>query len=64
MEPRSDYKTPTSPRYESRLYPEVKQWPSTEAYYDVFNIAPMNEYTVHQTMLPTSFVWGYLAGRE
>jgi endoglucanase len=64
MEPRSDYKTPTSPRFEMRLYPDVKEWPSTEAFYDVFNIAPMNEYTVHQTMLPTSFVWGYLAARK
>ena len=25
---------------------------------------PMNEYTVHQTMLLTSFVWGYLAARK
>jgi endoglucanase len=64
MEPRSDYKTPTSARFETRLYPALKEWPSTEAFYDVFNIAPMNEYTVHQTMLPTSFVWGYLAARK
>ncbi len=47
-----------------RLYPEGKIWPATESYYDVFIYPPMNEFTVHQTMQSTSFVWGYLAGRK
>jgi endoglucanase len=48
----------------SNLYPEPKNWPATESYYDVFMYVPMNEFTVHQTMQSTSFVWGYLAGRK
>ena len=47
-----------------KLFPEAKTWPATESFYDVFMYVPMNEFTVHQTMLPTSFVWGYLAGRK
>jgi endoglucanase len=54
---------PTAPRFFALLYPEARLWPPTESFFDVFTIAPMNEYTVHQTMLPTSFVWGYLAAR-
>jgi endoglucanase len=61
---------PKNPRHANgvkimkRVYPEAKTWPTTESYYDVFMYVPMNEFTVHQTMLPTSFVWGYLAGRK
>jgi endoglucanase len=47
-----------------KLYPAGKTWPATESYYDVFMYPPMNEYTVHQIMQSTSFVWGYLAGRK
>jgi endoglucanase len=53
-----------SKRIMARLYPEAKTWPATESYYDVFMYPPMNEFTVHQTMQSTSFVWGYLAGRK
>jgi endoglucanase len=61
---------PKNPRHANgvkimkKVYPEAKTWPATESYYDAFLYPPMNEFTVHQTMLPTSFVWGYLAARK
>jgi endoglucanase len=64
IDPRSRNKHPTAARFEKMLYPPAAQWPATESYFDVFGYVPMNEFTVHQTMLPTSFVWGYLAARK
>ncbi|MBN2450797.1 MAG: glycoside hydrolase family 9 protein [Lentisphaeria bacterium] len=64
IDPASRGKHPNAARFERMLYPPVQAWPATESYYDVFTYAPMNEFTVHQTMLPTSFAWGYLAGRK
>jgi endoglucanase len=64
IDPLSRNKHPNAARFENMLYPPVAQWPATESYYDVFSYVPMNEFTVHQTMLPTSFVWGYLAARK
>ncbi len=64
IDPAAPNKHPNAARFESLLYPPVAQWPATESYYDVFSYVPMNEFTVHQTMLPTSFVWGYLAARK
>jgi endoglucanase len=55
---------PNSVKVMKRIYPEAKSWPAAESFYDVFMYVPMNEFTVHQTMLPTSFVWGYLAARK
>jgi endoglucanase len=49
---------------ETLLHPPVEDWPATEAYYDVVIWGQMNEFTVHQTMAHTSFVWGYLAARD
>ncbi len=40
-----------------------QQWPTAEAYIDLGNWPAMNEYTVHQSFSPTSYHWGYLAGR-
>jgi endoglucanase len=49
---------------DNRVYPDFRVWPVTEYYLDVLTYLTMNEFTVHQTMMPTSFVWGYLAGRK
>jgi endoglucanase len=38
--------------------------PATEAYFDIYAWAPMNEYTVMQNLGPTAYVWGYLAARK
>jgi endoglucanase len=64
IDPASPNKHPNAARFEKMLYPAALQWPATESYFDVFTYVPMNEFTVHQTMLPTSFVWGYLAARR
>ena len=43
--------------------PSVYNWPALESYFDVYQWAAENEYTVNQTMGPSSYVWGYLAAR-
>ena len=43
--------------------PPAKDWPITEAYFDVFLYPAMNEFTMNQTMGPNAYVWGYLAAR-
>lgn len=44
-------------------YPPVREWPTLEAYWDVFWYPPMCEFTVHDPMAGNAYVWGYLAGR-
>ncbi|MDA3962610.1 MAG: glycoside hydrolase family 9 protein [Planctomycetota bacterium] len=41
--------------------PTGKQWPMAEAYWDIYTIPANNEYTVHQTIGPTAYTWGFLA---
>jgi len=43
--------------------PPSREWPTAEAYFDVFLWPGQSEYTVQQTIGPTSYYWGYLAGR-
>ena len=45
-------------------YPPPKEWPVIETYWDVFWDPGMCEFTVHQTMAPNAYVWGYLAARK
>ncbi|MDH7570163.1 MAG: hypothetical protein QHJ73_11325, partial [Armatimonadota bacterium] len=44
-------------------YPPVEEWPTLEAYFDVFWYPGMCEYTVQSPMAPNAYAWGYLAGR-
>lgn len=44
--------------------PSPAEWPTTEAYFDVFFMPAVNEFTMDQTMGPSAFVWGYLAARR
>ena len=44
-------------------YPEAKQWPVIENYWDVYWYPMTNEYTVQNTIGPNAYVWGYLAAR-
>ena len=44
--------------------PPIEQWPVTEAYWDIFSWPMLCEYTVHQGMPETLYVWGYLALRQ
>lgn len=41
--------------------PSPAEWPITEAYFDVFFMPAVDEFTVDQTTGPSVFVWGYLA---
>jgi endoglucanase len=43
------------------LFPPFESWPTTEAYWDIHAYGPMNEYTVHNSIAPNAYVWGYLA---
>ena len=44
-------------------HPPVQQWPTLEAYWDVFWYPPMCEFTVHTPMAKNAYTWGYLAAR-
>ncbi len=46
------------------VVPASTTWPTSEAYLDTYLWPAMNEYTITQTMGPTSFYFGYLAARE
>ena len=43
--------------------PSAYDWPTTEAYFDVFFMPAENEFTMDQTMGPNAYVWGFLAAR-
>jgi hypothetical protein len=43
--------------------PEPWSWPSTESYHDIWSFVSQNEFTIHQCMGPSAYVWGYLAAR-
>jgi len=51
-------------RLEKECTPPATKWPVVEGYFDIYLWAPVCEYTVHQTLGPTSYVWGYLAARR
>ena len=44
--------------------PAPFQWPTTEAYFDIFLMPALTEFTMDQTMGPNAYVWGYLAARK
>jgi len=43
------------------LFPPFGQWPTTEAYWDIFWHPPMCEFTIQKPMAQIAYVWGYLA---
>ena len=45
------------------VYPDVLTWPAYDAYWDIWIYPNMSEYTVMQTMMTTTYAWGYLAAR-
>ena len=46
------------------LRPKGAEWPTAEAYWDIFWFPPMCEFTVQQPMAANAYVWGYLAARK
>jgi len=47
-----------------RMFPAPPVWPTMELFIDVDMNVAMSEFTVHQTMAPAAFVWGYLAAQD
>lgn len=45
------------------MHPPSRTWPAAEWHVDYFRWPAMSEYTVHQTIRPTAYYWGYLASR-
>ena len=47
-----------------KMVPSSRTWPAYEgSYWDIFHVPSTNEYTIHQTIIPTAFYWGFLAVR-
>ena len=44
-------------------FPDVQQWPTLDAFWDVFWYPSMCEFTVQTPMAANAYVWGYLAAR-
>ncbi|MEL7238688.1 MAG: glycoside hydrolase family 9 protein, partial [Planctomycetota bacterium] len=42
------------------VHPTVANWPTTQAYFDVFMFPGSNEYTIHQTIAPAGYHWAIL----
>ena len=42
----------------------LKDWPTTEAFFDVSELYVSTEYTIAETIAPTSYTWGYLAANN
>jgi endoglucanase len=51
-------------RLQKESTPPALEWPVTETYFDLWTWVPVNEYTIHETLGPTSYIWGYLAARK
>jgi endoglucanase len=51
-------------RYGEETEPPMSEWPPVESYFDVYYFVPTTEFTIHQTMAPTMYTWGYLAARQ
>ena len=47
-----------------QVYPKISNWPATEAYFDMYLFPASTEFTVHQTMAPLTYAWGYFAARQ
>ncbi len=51
-------------QFKQVIFPTHDQWPTAEAYFDIYDFAPMNEFTVQSTIAPNAYVWGYLAAQN
>lgn len=49
--------------YLQKMVPPPRTWPANEMYWDIGIVPSTNEYTIHQTILPTACYWGFLAAR-
>jgi endoglucanase len=49
---------------ETGIYPPIGDWPTTESYFDLLLSPATAEFTVMQTIAPSTYTWGYLAARQ
>ncbi|MGP1385042.1 MAG: glycoside hydrolase family 9 protein [Thainema sp.] len=49
--------------FEDETFPDPREWPTAEAYFDVYKFLAATEFTVMDTIAPTAYTWGYLAIR-
>ncbi len=49
------------PRLQKESTPPALEWPVTETYFDLWTWVLVNEYTIHEALGQTAYVWGYLA---
>jgi endoglucanase len=47
-----------------KMVPASRAWPAHESYWDIYTVPSGNEFTIHQTIIPTAFYWGFLSARE
>ncbi len=50
--------------FKDDAFPTPEEWPTAEAYFDIYKFIAANEFTVMDTIAPTAYTWGYLAARE
>ena len=51
-------------KFANEMSPSPWQWPTSEAYFDSFYYVPVTEFTVHQSIGPTAYSWGYIAANN
>jgi endoglucanase len=54
----------TIKEFKESLHPNIESWPSVETYFDVFLMPITTEFTIMETIGPTTYTWGYLAARK
>jgi endoglucanase len=47
----------------TQVAPAIENWPTTEAFWDIYRSAPVCEFTVHNILIYNIYTWGYLASR-
>jgi len=61
-DPRSEYWA--TKLLDTVTVPKPADWPTVEAYWDIWLDPALTEYTVMQTLTTTAYTWGYLAARS
>ena len=51
-------------KFADEMSPSPWEWPTSEAYFDSFYYVPVTEFTVHQSIGPTAYSWGYIAAND
>ncbi|MBT9313548.1 glycoside hydrolase family 9 protein [Leptothoe kymatousa] len=51
-------------KFAPEMNPSPWEWPTSEAYFDSYYYVPVTEFTVHQSIGPTAYSWGYIAAND